>query len=676
MDNIKAIFLEEAKDLVIDLEKALLELEQNAGDISQVEKVFRVMHTLKGSAAMFGYNKVGDLTHHLETIYDLIRARKTEFTTEILNITLQSLDLLRVLLTADQNLSLGDEENYQRLTKEVIQLAGKLDGKTPELPEIKEDLHRNESIKTYYILFRPDEKILTRGANPLFLLEDLSALGVCKISTHEKNVPLIDEIDPINCYLYWDIYLATKETEQAIRDIFMFVEGDCSLEVHKVADENIITNKKFLEKIDAFDGEVSVEDLKEFIHNLLVIVKSKSAEERQGVQTGGGKENGLGSIRVSTEKLDQLMNMVSEMITIQARLSLFAEKNPNPELDSIAENIEKISRQLRDNAFSICLIPFENLLTRFQRLVRDLSMELQKDVVLVAEGRETELDKTIIENLAEPLMHLIRNSLDHGIEDTEERHKKGKVAQATITIKAFYSGNQVYIQVIDDGRGIDPEKIKRKAIEKGLISEDAILSDKECFELIFLPGFSTAEKITDVSGRGVGMDVVKKKIFDIRGEVEIESEIDKGTIITIKLPLSLSIIDGLLVKVDSTHFVFPLYAVQKCFEVKRGQIASAFNNQIVVDGEQIGFFSLREQFEINKNYPEILQLVTVAFENHKVGLVVDKVIGEYQAVLKPLGKIYKQQDFIAGASILGDGTVALVMDTNKVIKEFSTKILI
>jgi two-component system chemotaxis sensor kinase CheA len=300
--------------------------------------------------------------------------------------------------------------------------------------------------------------------------------------------------------------------------------------------------------------------------------------------------------------------------------------------------------------------------------VRDLSLELEKEVVLVAEGRETELDKTIIENLAEPLMHLIRNSLDHGIEDAEERRKAGKPAQAVITIKALYSGNQVFIQVIDDGRGIDPAKVKRKAIEKGLISEDAIL--------IFLPGFSTAEKVTDVSGRGVGMDVVKKKIFDIRGEVDIQSEINKGTTITIKLPLSLSIIDGLLVKVDTTHFVFPLYAVQKCYEVKKSQITSAFNNMIAVDGEQISFFSLRNQFDIHENYPEILQLVTVAYENHKVGLVVDKVVGEYQAVLKPLGKLYKQQDILSGASILGDGTVALVMDTNKVIKDFSTKVLI
>jgi len=675
MDNIKARFLEEANDLIEDLEKALLELENNPEDKNQVEKVFRVMHTLKGTSAMFGFAKVGDLTHDLETIYDFIREGKAAVSSEILSITLESVDILKLLLNSDQALDHKDEEAYNRLTKEVVKLAEKIEGKPSDETEQEAAILEVESVKSYYILFRPQEKILVRGANPMYLLDDLNALGDCKISVHQTNVPSLDDIDPVLCYLYWDIYLATKENEQAIKDIFMFVEDDCILEIHKVSDGNILSNEKFIQKVEEIEGDVSVEDLKEFVKNLLQILKSKgNAEEKGGSATS--KENGLGSIRVATDKLDHLMNMVSELITVQARLSLFAEKNPNPELDAIAENVEKISRQLRDNAFSICLIPFENLLTRFQRLVRDLSIELKKDILFLAEGRETELDKTIIENLADPLMHLIRNSLDHGIEDKEGRTKAGKPAQATITVKAFYSGNQVHIQVIDDGRGIDPVKIKKKAIEKGLVSDEAVLTDKECYQLIFLPGFSTAEKVTDVSGRGVGMDVVKRKILEIRGEVDIESKVDVGTTITIKLPLSLSIIDGLLVKVDNTHIVFPLFSVQKCYEVTRSQIASAFNNMIAVDGEQISFFSLREQFKIENNYPEILQLVTISHENQKVGLVVDTIIGEYQAVLKPLGKLYKQLDIMSGASILGDGTVALVMDTNKVIKEFSNKILI
>jgi two-component system, chemotaxis family, sensor kinase CheA len=675
MDNIRDRFLEEANDLVAELEKALLELENNPEDRSQIEKVFRVMHTLKGTSAMFGFTKVGDLTHDLETVYDFIREGKAVFTSEILTITLKSLDILKLMLSCDQKLNATDEEIYQGLTIEVIHLAAKIEGKNPEHIEVKVEAAKPESVRTYYILFRPHEKILTKGSNPLYLLEDLNGLGDCKISAHQKNIPTLENIDPVLCYLYWDIYLATKESEQVIKDIFMFVEDDCTLEIHKVADDNLLSNEKFLERVNEIEGAVSVDDLKEFIKNLLVIVKNKGVSE--GKQGGTiNKDNGFGSIRVATDKLDQLMNMVSEMITVQARLSLYAEKNPTPELDSIAETMEKISRQLRDNAFSICLIPFDTLLTRFQRLVRDLSLELKKEVMIVAEGRETELDKTIIENLADPLMHLLRNSLDHGIEDAEERKRIGKPGQATITIKAFCSGNQVHIQVKDDGRGIDPSKIKKKAIEKGLINEDASLTEKECFDLIFLPGFSTAEKVTDVSGRGVGMDVVKKKIFELRGEVSIDSRVGEGTVTTIKLPLSLSIIDGLLVKLDTTHLIFPLQSVLKCYEVKRTQIESSFNNMVVVDDEQISFFNLREHFNLYDNYPDILQLVTVIYDNQKVGLVVDSIIGEYQAVLKPLGKLYKNIEIVSGGTILGDGTVALILDTQKIIREFSNKILI
>jgi two-component system, chemotaxis family, sensor kinase CheA len=337
----------------------------------------------------------------------------------------------------------------------------------------------------------------------------------------------------------------------------------------------------------------------------------------------------------------------------------------------IAENVQKLSRQLRDVAFSIVLIPIENMLTRFQRLVRDLSSELGKDVVFVTEGAETELDKTIIESLADPLMHILRNSLDHGIEDAEQRAKSGKPKQGRISLKAFYSGANVMIKISDDGAGIDPEIITQKAIAKGIITADRKLSKREVLDLVFLPGFSTAKKVTDVSGRGVGMDVVKRKIADIRGEVEIDSELGIGTSITIKLPLTLSIIDGLLVKVEDTHFIIPLTFVDKIFAVEHSTIANTFNNVIVLDGKQVPFFYVRREFGHQESTQFYEQAIVVNFEEKSVGLIVDSVIGEYQAVLKPLGKHYKRQDMISGATILGDGTVALVMDSNKIIKLFA-----
>jgi two-component system chemotaxis sensor kinase CheA len=320
------------------------------------------------------------------------------------------------------------------------------------------------------------------------------------------------------------------------------------------------------------------------------------------------------------------------------------------------------------------LIPIETILTRFQRLVRDLSAEQKKDVVFKAEGTDTELDKTIIENLTDPILHILRNSIDHGIESPEERQKAGKPAQGKILLKAFYSGPNVHIQIIDDGRGLSKDKILQKAIDKGLIQPETQLSDKEIFDLIFLPGFSTAINVTDISGRGVGMDVVKRKISEIRGEVDIYSEPGVGTTITIRLPLTLSIIDGLLVRVHDTNYIIPLPAVHKIYAVEHQKLIKAFNNTLLLDNQQIPFFRLREEFTVKASSQEIEQLVVIKYDDQIVGLAVDEVIGEYQAVLKPLGKMYKNQEIISGASILGDGTIALVLDSNKAIKYFSNKI--
>jgi two-component system chemotaxis sensor kinase CheA len=306
-------------------------------------------------------------------------------------------------------------------------------------------------------------------------------------------------------------------------------------------------------------------------------------------------------------------------------------------------------------------------------LVRELSQEFKKEINFESEGADTELDKTIIESLADPLMHIIRNSIDHGIESPEVREKIGKNRQGKLKIRSYYSGTNVHIEVSDDGAGIDLKKIQEKAIERELISEDANLSDNEILRLVFLPGFSTATEVTNVSGRGVGMDVVKRKISDIRGEVDIETELGKGTSITIKLPLTLSIIDGLLVKIDDTHFVIPLSAVNKVYDHKHEDLVKAVNNLVLADEDWVPFLYLREIFEIDGTPPELEQVIVVEYNDMRMGLAVDSVVGEYQAVLKSLGRMYKDQDFISGSTILGDGTVALVMDTNKIINKFSSQ---
>jgi two-component system, chemotaxis family, sensor kinase CheA len=679
MDNFKKKFIEEASEHIQDLEQALLELENNPTDKPLIERVFRAMHSLKGSGAMFGFEKISEFTHNLETVYDLVRNGELSVTGDLLNITLTSVDHLQSLLKEGEKISEATLSQHESLIEKIDEFIQNSTRSVISITQGK-DLKDTASQKTYYILFQPNEDIMNNGTNPLFLLDELCSLGECITIPITSKVPVLEDFDPNKCYTIWELFLATDSEINSITDVFIFVEDDCLLEVNQICDYNLVSNPHFQEKINDLrknQREIGLAQVREFIATLSKPETKQTNKAKDEKISQLSKDTTISSIRVASDKLDQLMNLVSELVTTQARLSLYAETDGTPELLSIAENVQKLSRQLRDNAFSIVLIPIENMLTRFQRLVRDLSKELKKEVAFEAEGTETELDKTIIENLTDPLMHILRNSLDHGIETPEIRKEKGKPEQGNILLKAFYSGANVIIQVFDDGAGIDPNFIRNKAIQKNLISPDAQMSKKEILDLVFIPGFSTAANITDVSGRGVGMDVVKRKIADIRGEVEIESDINVGTTLTIKLPLTLSIIDGLLVKIDEVFYVIPLSVIDKIYAVEHTKLIKAFNNTIVLDGEQISFFYLRNEFDL----PEFTdftheQVIVIRYEDKRVGLVVDTVIGEYQAVLKPLGKHYKKQEIISGATILGDGTIALVMDTNKAIKQFTYKTII
>jgi two-component system chemotaxis sensor kinase CheA len=683
MDHFKKKFLEEASEHINDLERSLLELENDPANKGIIEKVFRAMHSLKGGGAMFGFEKVSEFTHNLETVYDLIRTGQLAVNKEILNITLASVDHLKGLLNEENESPEGLMKNHASLSREIARLAAlEINVKeTAAEPVSKQAAGSGSSgMSTFYIHFLPNESIFDNGTNPLFLIDELYALGTCEIIPRLSKIPEYSQFKPTHCYTHWDVFLSTTSDINAITDVFIFVEDDCELEVNKIADFNLLQETRFRDYLK------SIKDSRqEFLPGALKEVVSliKPANDTKDKQAAVADRNNLmakdttiSSIRVSSDKLDHLMNLVSELVTTQARLALYSEQDSRPELMNISENVQKLSRQLRDIAFSIVLIPIENMLTRFQRLIRDLSNELRKEVDFIAEGVETELDKTIIENLTDPLMHILRNSMDHGIEEPSVREKAGKPRRGTILLRAFYSGANVHIQISDDGGGINPEFIRNKAISKGIISADANLSRKEILDLIFLPGFSTASKVTDVSGRGVGMDVVRRKIADIRGEVEVESDPGKGTIITIKLPLTLSIIDGLLVKVDDIHYVLPLTAIDKIYAVDRKTLFKSFNNVVVLDGEQYPYFYLRREFGLAENSEDFVeQIVLIKFEDKRIGVVVDYVVGEYQAVLKPLGKHYKQQEIISGATILGDGTIALVMDTNKAIKQFANQII-
>lgn len=674
MEQFKQKFIEEATDLIQDLEKSSLELNTDPTNSSHIEVIFRAMHSLKGGSGMFGFDKIDAFTHHLESAYDQVRKGKLKVNERLLDLTFKAIDHIKVLLAEDDHLSPATQKNHELLLQNISSFVqhgndpGSGEVKAAEVPQIPK-----ENMCTYYVQFVPKRDIFKNGTNPLLIINELVSIGQNKVYTYTSEIPDLGNIDVLSCYTSWVVLLSTESNEETIRDVFMFVDLDCDLVIKKLCNDNILDNESFIAKTDeAFRNSsklefFEIEKLEQDIQDNKQLVKAAEIVE----PLAKSKEQGISSIRVSAEKLDELINLVSELVTRQAGLSLFAEKLNNRELNAIAEDVEKISRRLRDNTFGIRLVPIENMITRFQRLVRELSIELNKEISFQTEGTETELDKTIIEGLIDPLMHIIRNSIDHGIEDMEVRKKAGKPEKGKILLKAFYSGTNVFIQVTDDGKGINTSNIYKQALKTGIIQGDAVLSDKDLLDLIFLPGFSTADKVTKISGRGVGMDVVKRKIADLRGEVSISTELNKGTTITIKLPLTLSIIDGLLVMIDNTYFVIPLSSIDKCLEFNHKTLMNAVNNLIFVNSGHIPFAYLRKEFGMTSPAPEIEQVIVIEYGDVQFGLAVDHIVGEYQAVLNSLGKMFKNQDIISGATILGDGTVALVMDPNKIISRFS-----
>ncbi len=659
-DKLTQTFLAEANELIIDIERCLLDIGQGSNDRDDISAIFRSMHTLKGASGMFGFELVQRLTHHLENIYQDIRDGKRLMDADITELTFKTLDQLRILLNADATQT--EPAGYNELLETVKAIGSENKAvqqiTTSQLTALE---------KTYYVRFTPQADIIRNGNNPLYLVDDLVALGPAVVLPFFNQLPDLDQIDVENCYTGFEIILATDKNEDEIRTVFLFVEGNCELQITKLTNENSLkafTNEKHPFITTDFNAPLGFESIK----NTFDTRPAKSVHEPSKTATAK-KAN----IRVGAEQLDELMNLVSELVTTQARLSLFANENLSTALSGISENIEKITRRLRDNAFTMSLVPLDSIRVRFQRLVSDLSKDLNKSVDFVTEGMETKIDKSIIEKLTDPILHILRNCIDHGIETPEVRSNHGKTPEGILSLRAFYSGSSVVIEISDDGAGINLQRIRNKAISRGLVSADTQLTDKELTDLIFLPGFSTASSVTDVSGRGVGMDVVRRNIADLRGEVEVSTTEGKGTRFTIRLPLTLSILDGLLVRIGTTDFILPLTSVVKCHEVPTTQLDNSFNHWLTLDGERTPFIYLREIFGISDSKPYYSQLINVPYDGNMVGLAVDQIIGEYQAVLKPLGNFYSAQDEFSGATILGDGSVALVMDPSRLISKLSSK---
>ncbi len=674
-------FIQEAQELLQELESSLLELEEDTENTELIARIFRAMHTIKGSGAMFGFENIAHFVHDIETAYDMVRNGELRVSKPMLDYSFKSCDVIKQMLEDDSIRAEGGE------ALEIITFfrGCRKDGGAAQVsaPQHKEEKEQ-EPERTYRIRFEPSENIFLTGTNPAMLLEELQAMGECEIITHITKIPDFEELDPERCYTFWDVILTTSMTENDIRDVFMFVEDESILKIDVIYESGLDEeNYRKLGEILVEKGDVSAEALsaviseKKMIGEMLIekgLVEQDAVvsalEEQKYIKNLKAKkaatENNT-SLRVPSEKLDSLVDLVGELVTVQARLNQTAISMGDSGLSKIAEDVERLVWELRDNTMSIRMLQIGTTFSKYKRLVRDLAKDLGKDIELVTKGEETELDKTVIEKLGDPLVHLVRNSVDHGIELPEDRIAAGKSPRGKITLSAEHSGDSVLIRITDDGKGLDKKVLMKKAVEKGLISESAELSSKEAFELIFLPGFSTAAAVSNISGRGVGMDVVKRNIEALRGTIEIDSTLGKGTEIVLKLPLTLAIIDGLLVRIGEQFFIIPLSMVNECIEFKEALHRTESGRCILkVRDDLIPYLKLRSIFFIPEEEPEIQQIVILDIENNRIGFVVDSVIGDHQTVIKSLGKSFKKVECISGASVLGDGSIALIIDVMKI----------
>jgi two-component system chemotaxis sensor kinase CheA len=694
----RQMFREEAYDLLGELEATLLELEQSPQDLDVVNRVFRALHTIKGSGSMFGFEAVAAFTHEVETVFDMVRNEELAVTTDLLNLVFRARDYIQKMLDADggevdpalrqeilDGLSCVSQAGAAAPEPAAPPPASAAEAAAPEPAPEQAPCPATPEGEGGLLHLRIRLPHPEGGVRPDLtpVVEELARLGVCGDLAEE----------PAAEGLAWSLDLRTAASEENIRDIFFFSEHPLELEIVAEGREPVPPaappaeepELRKLGEILVDDGVIGRDDLAEAlsmqkpIGQILVEtgkarrdeVEKAAAKQARGrePQAGKGPAEPSSSIRVAAEKLDNLVDLVGELVIVQAQISQVVGERGDPTLTALSEELERLSDALRDSTLGIRMLPIGTTFSKFRRLVRDLSAEFGKDITLATQGAETELDKTVIERLGDPLMHLLRNSIDHGIEPPQERLAAGKPAQGTILLEAEHSGGEVLIRITDDGRGMDPEAIRAKAVEKGLIAADADLSEKELFKLIFEPGFSTAKKLTSVSGRGVGMDVVKRAIDSLRGSVEIRSEKGRGSTITVRLPLTLAIIDGLQVCAGGDFFVIPLSLVEECVEHVRQDATEAGNQRILyLRGEIVPYVPLREWFGIEGDPPAIEQIVITRVEGSRVGIVVDSVIGEHQTVIKTLGRVYKDVEGISGATIKGDGSIALIIDVPRLVR--------
>jgi len=712
MDEVFTVFCVEAREQLEAMEAGLMQLEQGDRDPETINAVFRAAHTIKGGAGVVEIHSVEKFTHVLENVLDRLRNGEIEVSGEMISALLAGCDHIGALLGVVQSGELDPDEELSQTGDAITDklrpfLGGKAQSSSAATTGASAgglaeadggNLERSDrdgaTSDCWHISVRFGPNVLKNGMDPLAFLRYLLNLGeIAHITTLIDALPDTDEMDPECCYLGFEISFRSHATKEAIERVFDFCRDDCELHIlppnSKVNDflhliETLPEESMRLGEILVKSGALTQEELDAGLrqqsgaksgeaapqlgeilvqqHNVQPELVQAAAAKQKTVSEKKAAESSL--IRVHADKLDQLIDLVGELVIAGASANLLARKSGEGALVEATSVLTRLVESIRDSALQLRMVQIGDTFNRFHRVARDVSKELGKDIELVISGAETELDKSVVEKIGDPLMHLVRNAMDHGIEPAAARAAAGKPIKGRVELNAYHDSGSIVIEVVDDGGGLNKDRIQAKALEKGVIQPGQTLSDQEVINLIFEAGFSTVEKVTNLSGRGVGMDVVRKNITALRGSVDVKTEPGKGSRFTIRLPLTLAIIDGFLTGVGKASYVIPLDMVIECIELAN---TSADRDYVNLRGEVLPYVRLRQLFDVPGARPTRENVVVVQYAGQKAGIVVDQLLGEFQTVIKPLGTLFKNMRGIGGSTILGSGEVALILDVQTLV---------
>ena len=713
MDELTGVFIQEGREQLQAMENGLLELEQNPDDHDNINGIFRAAHTIKGASGVIECHFIEGFMHKVENVLDRLRNNEIQVSADLTGLLLRCCDHLGGLMDVlEAGISTPTDAVTASGNALQDELAAYTSASSPALAggvvetETDAELHVSGGgvvvTDAWHISVRFGRNVLRGGMDPLSFIRYLGTLGeILAIETIPDALPVAAEMDPESCYLGFEIRLQTRSSKADIERVFDFCRDDCELRIlppnSKLSeylklikelpeddmrlgeiltrcgaltpselDEGLFSQKQFKPQAKGEDSDPGLAHIGEILVDQKVVHKEVvDAAITKQTQISEKKAVEARLIRVHADKLDQLIDLVGELVIAGASANLLATRSGQTDLVESTSILSRLVENIRDSALQLRMVQIGETFTRFNRVVRDVSKEIGKEIDLIITGADTELDKSVVEKIGDPLMHLVRNSMDHGIEPGDVREANGKSRRGRVELNAYHDSGSIVIEVIDDGSGLPREKILQKAVEKGLVQPNQQLSDQEIINLIWEPGFSTAEQVTNLSGRGVGMDVVRRNIQSLRGNCDVASTEGEGTTFTIRLPLTLAIIDGFLVGVGKSAYVIPLDMVIECIELKENTADRDFLN---LRGEVLPFVRLREMFEIGGTQPTRENIVVVQYAGLKAGIVVDQLLGEFQTVIKPLSSIFRHLRGIGGSTILGTGEVALILDVQALVQ--------